>query len=279
MKHLFATWEEVYRRIKDRYLVLFLDYDGTLVPMMPRPDMAKLTARKKTIIEKLSKQTDIKVVVISGRELKDVKKCVGIPEIVYAGNHGLELEDPQIKHIHPAAVEFEAFVRKLVDRLKRAYTFLPEILIEGKTFSVSVHYRQVPEKKIELAKMILLKEIGGYLGQSQVGLTEGKKVWEIRPPVAWNKGHTVTWLFGRIIAHIGERALPIYIGDDLTDEDAFRALKHRGITIKVVNDPREETAARYYLLSPNDAFEFLRRLIKMKEKETLHVRTRTHTGI
>lgn len=264
MKHLFSVWEDVKLLIKDRILVLFLDFDGTLCPIMSRPSMVRLTAEKKEILRQLSHQPDLKVGIISGRALSDVKERVGVPGILYAGNHGLELEGPNIRYLHPAASEFRHLAKKLVYRLKAAFAFLPDMIVESKTFSVSVHYRQVPEDKIGFAKMILFKEIGTYLGKKQLILAEGKKIWEIRPPTEWNKGKTVLWLLARVMAHTGKRVLPVYVGDDVTDEDAFQALHRRGLTIKVADDLKEASAADYYVWSPDDVFEFIRRLMKLR---------------
>ncbi len=269
MKHLFSVWEDIKLLLKDRYVVLFLDYDGTLSPIMARPSMARLTFQQREGLKELSHQPGIRLAVISGRALLDVKKRVGVPGLVYAGNHGLELEGPKIRHVHPIAEEFKRLAKKLVDRLQLAYALLPEILVESKTYSISVHYRQVPDDKVEFAKMILFKEIGNYLGKSQVVLAEGKKVWEIRPPTEWNKGKTVLWLLARLMAHTGKRVLPVYIGDDVTDEDAFKALKKNGITIKVADDLKQASAAQYYLWSPEDVFEFIRRLLKMKSSSAV----------
>lgn len=267
MKNLLTAWKGIEPRFREATVVLFLDYDGTLTPIAARPRMAKLPARRREIMLDLSLRPDVKIAVISGRTLEDVKKSVGIRNILYAGNHGLEIETPMLRHVHPAAIEFRRLAKKLASRLRAAYAFMPGIFIEDKTFSVSVHYRQVPEEKVAQANMLLLKEIGSYLSQSRLVLTEGKKVWEIRPPAQWDKGHTVLWLFGRLLANTGKRALPVYLGDDVTDEDAFRALRHRGITVKVTEDPRENSAAEYFLRSPDEVSEFLGRLIKVKTIE------------
>lgn len=267
MKQLFSVWPDVKILLENRYLVIFLDFDGTLSPIVARPSMAVLSPIAKKIIRELSLLDHAKVVLVSGRSLEDLKKRVGIKSIIYSGNHGLEVSGPKLSHVHPSAVEFRKLAKKIDHRLHLAYAFMSEIFIENKTYSLSIHYRQVPEDKISFAKMILLKEVGTYLSQSQIVLTEGKKVWEIRPPTEWNKGKTVLWLLARVIAHVGKRVLPIYVGDDVTDESSFKALKDRGLTVKVVDDPYEASAAQYYVWSPKDVLEFLQRLHRLKSIE------------
>jgi len=264
MRYLFAGWNDIESLIKDRPIVLFLDFDGTLSPIAARPELAKLLPSQRGSIRALAAQKDVKVVVISGRALGNLKKRVGVPGITYVGNHGLELEDPGMRHVHPAALESRLLLKKMSYRLKKAFNFMPQRLVENKTFSVSVHYRQLSEDRERFAKVVLLKEIGDHLGKGRVVLTEGKKVWEIRPPVEWNKGKTVLWILARVLAHGVKHVLPVYLGDDATDEDAFKALQHRGLSIRVTDNPREKSYATHYLRSPEDVSEFLKRLRKIK---------------
>lgn len=266
-EHLFKAWDGIAAVFKDRYVMLFLDYDGTLTPIAERPEMAKLTVPVRSILRELARQEGIKIALISGRALGDLEKRVRIPGLIYAGNHGLELHSPKIRHVHPAAVEFKQILGKIAGRLKKIYGDLPGIIVENKIFTLGIHYRNLAPGKVDFAKSLLLKEIGPYLGKSRVVLKEGKKVWEVRPAVEWDKGKTVLWLFARVLANSRRRVLPVYVGDDLTDEDAFRALKHRGLGIKVTEDSREMTEARYYLNSPDEVLEFLKRLKRIKAAE------------
>jgi trehalose-phosphatase len=246
-------------------LFFFLDYDGTLTRIVARPVMARLSANHKDVLLELSKQKDVRIGIISGRTLEDVQKCVAIPGIIYAGNHGLELERSKTKRVHPAAIAFRHVINTLIPRLELAYAFLPEIFVEDKTFSVSVHHRQLPEDKIEFAKMILLKEIGDLLSRSQVVLAEGKKVWEIRPPTEWNKGRTVLWLLGNLSGFSHKAVLPVYIGDDVTDEDAFKVIGNSGITIRVTDDPSKSSSAQYYLPSSDEVYDFFKKIMEIRK--------------
>lgn len=279
MKHLFDVWDEVEERLRGRYIMLFLDYDGTLTPIVGRPEMARLAPNVKNILRELARQEGIKVVVISGRSLSNLEKRIRIPSLIYVGNHGFELHGPRIRHVHPSAADSRQLLRTITGRLKKAYDTLPGIVVENKTFTVSIHYRQLAPEKVDFAKFLLLKEIGQHLGKSRVVLTEGKKVWEVRPAIEWDKGKTVLWLFARVLFSARKRVTAVYVGDDLTDEDAFRALKHRGLGVKVTDNPTEATEAAYYLDSPDEVFEFLKRLKQIKIARKYGARDRAVQGV
>jgi len=113
--------------------------------------------------------------------------------------------------------------------------------------------------------MILLRETGDLLSRSKVVLAEGKKVWEIRPPTEWNKGRTVLWLLGSVARSSEKSVLPVYLGDDVTDEDAFGVLKNDGITIRVTDVSSAPSKAKYRLRSPDEAYGFLNKIIKIRK--------------
>jgi trehalose-phosphatase len=244
-----------------------LDYDGTLTPIAQEPKLARLSFPARKAIRNLSSQKEIKVSVISGRSLFDLKRLVRIPGITYAGNHGFEIEGPEINHVHPGALDAAGLLREIAARLKKGYRSTAGIFVENKKFTLSVHYRQLDVQNIGFSKALLLNEIAPYLAQSQVVLTEGKKVWEIRPALQWTKGETVMWLYARALAHAGKRVYPVYVGDDQTDEAAFKALKHQGLTVKVMENPREFTNAEYRLSSPDEVLELLEKIKKLKTRE------------
>ncbi|MBI3317282.1 MAG: trehalose-phosphatase [Candidatus Omnitrophica bacterium] len=263
-QHLFDEWDEVRPDLRDRDILLFLDYDGTLTPIKERPEMAKLHSEVRNILRALARQEDVQIAIISGRSLSNLEKLIRIPGLTYVGNHGLELHGPKIRHVHPSAQESKLLLHKIAMRLKKAFGPLPGIIVENKIFTLSVHYRQLDPNKIDFAKRLLFKEIGHLLGKSQIVFKEGKMVWELRPAVEWDKGKTVLWLFARVLTRARGRVWPVYVGDDLTDEDAFRVLKGKGLAVKVTQDSREATEAPYYLESAGEVLEFLKRIYQMK---------------
>lgn len=263
MQHLLAAWNEIEPKIRESYLLLFLDYDGTLSPIAEHPKLARLGEPVKNLLAALAAGGQAKVIIMSGRLLEDLKQIVGVPGLIYVGNHGFELEGPALRHVHPGASEAEKLMREILKQLEYVFASFPGIFLENKVFTLSVHYRSVREEKIELAKRIFRDVLRPYADPLWVRITEGKKVWEVRPGVPWNKGTTLLWLLSRVLT--GRSAVfPVYIGDDKTDEDAFKVIKGKGIGVKVMEAENEPTLADYYLKSTGEVFDFLKRTAKIK---------------
>lgn len=268
MKHLFGWWREVKPYLEEHELMLFLDYDGTLTPIVKHPSLARLSSAVKRELRSLASAGGIKVAVVSGRSLIDLKHHVSVKRLIYVGNHGLELEGPSIHFIHPEALATQRLFEKLARKLKIVLQPFSGIYVENKKFTISIHYRQVSPTVARKARASFTRFMRTYLSSSNVVLTEGKKVWEIRPHVSWNKGTLVLWLLGRCLAQSSRKILPIFVGDDVTDEDAFRVLKRKGICIKVGNGIKDRPSeASYFLDSPREVLNLLKRLNKVKTKE------------
>ncbi len=232
-------------------LAVFLDYDGTLTPIVSRPEKAVLLDSTRTILRTLSAK--IPVAILSGRELKDVRKRVDIDGMVYAGSHGFDIAGPHGLR-RQEAKEFLPALDAAEKEIREKLAGIPGALIERKCFSIAAHYRNVNESdfpKLERA----VREVA--VRHQELRMIDGKKVYELLPNIDWDKGKAVLWL----LEHLGlERANPIYIGDDRTDEDAFRALEHRGVGILVSEEPRA-TAASYFLRNPSEVKRFFQNLI------------------
>ncbi len=230
---------------------LMLDYDGTLTPIVHHPRLAVLSPGRRTLLRELSHRPEIKLAIISGRRLSDVKKRVGIPELVYVGNHGFEIDTGGKKMILPAARHFMPRLKMIKNSLRAALN-IRGVFIEDKGPTVSVHFRAVPVRNLGTFKKEFYRALAPYRGKFR--LTHGKKVFEIHPPVDWNKGKAIKW----IIKELGlRRHLPIYIGDDRTDEDAFRELGGRGLTIHVGPG---RTAAKKRIKNVREVYHFLKGL-------------------
>lgn len=227
-------------------LVLFLDYDGTLTPIVKRPELARLRLATKKLLERLAKK--VTVCIISGRSLNDIKGLVKIQNIIYCGNHGLEIDYYGKVFIHPDAKKFKRRLDKILEILKEKLKNIPGILIEDKDVVLSVHYRNVRKEYIGKIKKVLDMPFGAKI-------TYGKKVFEVRPPVEWDKGFCVK----KIMSMSGGRLLPIYIGDDTADEDAFRVIRQDGISI-FVGRPKK-SGAEYYLRNTKEVTRFLEQLL------------------
>ncbi len=259
MEHLLSAWSEVARQLGSaRHILLLLDYDGTLTPIAERPELANLSEGTKQLLEALAQQQRLTLAIVSGRALAELKGKVGISNIVYAGNHGLEIEGAGVSFINPAAQESRPLLRQIHGELSQALGAIKGVLLEDKGLTLSVHYRRVAESKIKEVKNIFERVTGDAARLGRIGITSGKKVYEVRPAVAWDKGKVVEMLMGK-----ESETLPIYLGDDLTDEDGFRAVEHYGGGISVFVGERDHpTLARYFLESPDEVAKFLSLLLE-----------------
>jgi alpha,alpha-trehalase len=197
------------------------------------------------------------VAVISGRDRADVERLVGLDELVYAGSHGFDIAGPDGLEVqHEEGGAFVAIVRRAAERLRESLAPIEGALVEPKRFAVAVHYRQVAEGEVSMVEAAVDQLLAEA---SDLRKTYGKKVFELRPRLDWDKGKAVSWLLEALGLH-GPDVLPFYLGDDTTDEDAFATLAERGIGI-LIGCPARETAAAYVLDRPADVQRFLRNLV------------------
>ena len=255
---------------------IFLDYDGTLTPIVERPEDAVLAEETRAVLWRLADRYP--VVVVSGRGREDVARLVGLPGLVYAGSHGFDIQGPETDGEplrHEPAREAEPAIREVTHALEARLSEVPGTQVEPKRFSVAVHYRRVPDDRLPEVEAAVDAELAAHSGRSP-GLrkSHGKKVFELRPDLDWDKGKAVLWLLAALDLD-GPDVVPVYIGDDVTDEDAFRALAERegglgrpgGIGVLVAEEPRA-TAARYRLRDPEAVRDVLERLAGVSERET-----------
>jgi trehalose 6-phosphate synthase/phosphatase len=246
-RHVFEGWEEIKRKIQGRAVFLFLDYDGTLTPIVSSPEQADLPEEMRNRINRL--QGKLSLAVISGRSLKDIQNKVGLEGIIYVGNHGAEWGGVS-QTLGMDGQYDRPLLEEYLGRLREATACIPGTFIEDKTITASIHFRQVPIPYLGKLFHNLFNLSKKY--DQVFALRSGKKVFEIRPRQAPNKGAAVLL----ILEKAGESRLPIYVGDDATDEDAFLALKERGISIAI----GESRYADYYLDSQSEMGELLDRL-------------------
>ena len=246
--------EEIMQQASNRRMVLFLDYDGTLTPIVSRPEEAVLSDAMRDILRELAGRYT--VAVISGRDLADVKNHVGIENIFYAGSHGFDIAGPEGRHIEvQQGKAFLPTLDKAQEALEERLGAIPGAAVERKKFSIAAHYRNVEAgREKDVAKAV--DEV--HADYPSLRKSSGKKIYELQPRVDWHKGKAVQWLLETLGLDQPD-VLPIYIGDDITDEDAFAALSDRGIGIVARDKPRP-TAAQYELKDPGEVKEFLRRI-------------------
>jgi alpha,alpha-trehalase len=243
-----------------REMAVFLDYDGTLTPIVERPDLAVLGEDARERVGRLAER--IPVAVISGRDLDDIRELVALENVYYAGSHGFHVSGPGgWSESYEDAKEIPAIVPETAAELRDALREIDGVLVEPKSFAVAVHYRQANPDSVPSIEAAVDEILARY---PKLKKSRGKKVFELRPALEWDKGRAVSWLL-EAMGRTRNEVLPIYIGDDVTDEDAFTALKGWGIGIFVAQDAYG-TAAEYALADPQEVTRFLDRLAEELER-------------
>ena len=255
MKELMANWPKLARKIKGRPLTLLLDFDGTLSRLRNHPDKAVLPRTTKALLEKLAARPGVVLGFISGRDLEVLKEKLGIKKAVYSGGHGCRIKGLGLDFSAKTAPKTQRALRDFHTKLAAATSGIPGVLIENKAFTVGLHYWQVrPSRRPELLVIFenLLKKYSGVYAK------HGKFIVEVAPLSSWNKGDAVSYILKKTTRK-GQNTFPIYIGDDVTDEDAFRALRGKGLAIKVGG--HKNSAAPYFLRDTVAVRAFLRFLL------------------
>jgi alpha,alpha-trehalase len=240
--------------IENRKPAVFLDYDGTLTPIVSRPQDAVLGDAMRATLQRLAGLCA--VAIVSGRDLADVRDLVGLQDLWYAGSHGFDIAGPAGERAeYQEGLRFlpalDAAEQELCDRLAA----VQGCLVERKHFSIATHYRLVAPDQVQTVKQTV-RNIHDH--HSGLRLKGGKKVLELQPNVDWDKGKALRWLM-QVQKLDAAHFVPIYIGDDVTDEDAFRELADDGVGILVAQEDAI-TRASYRLDDPDAVQDFLNRL-------------------
>lgn len=188
MEYLFKHWDRLKEELSNRYIMLFLDYDGTLTLIVETPEKAILREETKGLLKKLSNSPRLKLAFISGRTLEDIKNKVGLKNVIYSGNHGLELEGPKIKFELLVSPRYKMILGHIKNDLQQKISSIRGAFVEDKGLSLSLHYRLVDKKNIPQVKTIFHETIILYLVRNKIKIKTGKMVLEVRPPSEWDKG-------------------------------------------------------------------------------------------
>jgi len=250
-RSLFDNLPTIERRIRASasHIALFLDFDGTLAPIASSPEQAVMPPEARELLTRLSQHGDVTVAIISGRALADVRSRVGIDHLFYAGNHGLEISSRRAEFIHPKAAALQEHIRRLSEQMQERLAEISGVEIEQKGLTTSVHYRRVHENSVRRVIETVQEIVAGH--RELFRLRMGKMVCEICPRVNWHKGSAVRWILDRLGL---PKRLAIYIGDDVTDENAFAALQD-GVTVRVGASPL--TSAQYHVLNSSEVIRFI----------------------
>lgn len=231
-----------------------------MVPIRGKPPLARLSAPKKQKLRTILKVPGIKLGVITGRSLKDIQKLLGMKGIIISANHGFEVYHKG-RIFYPRGKKLKIPMDSLGKKLWEHLDHIPGLLLESKGFSVAVHFRLVPRKYWDDIECVMRRVSAPWRNGFGWRLTGGKMLWEVRPSTHWNKGDVARW----VLKKFAPKAIPWYFGDDLTDEDAFRALKREGVTVVVGR--HSGSKAKYLAGSVSDVWKALDLLIKKRKGE------------
>jgi len=236
---------------------VFLDYDGCLSPIVKDPDKAILAQQMRKALQQLAEVCF--VAIVSGRDRANVEQLVQLDNLYYAGSHGFDISGPDNLNTEPGGAKaalpaLEEAHKVLTERLKD----ISGVLVERKRYAIAVHYRNVPENQVNQLLQITDEVIARH---PELKKGPGKKIMELKPNLDWHKGKAVEWLLEEMDLN-QPSIIPLYIGDDLTDEDAFATLQGHGIGI-MVGEHDEQTAAEYRLEDVEEVQTFLEALTKI----------------
>ncbi len=235
-------------------LVFFLDYDGTLTPIVERPELAIISEEMRDLVKQLSKKHTVSIV--SGRMREDVQNLVKIDDLFYAGSHGFDIAGKDFSMVEPHVKGFLPLIEKVTQELKKTIGNIKGVLVEEKKFSVAAHYRLVDNTEVYLIEKAVNEIIKD---NSNLRILSGKKVFEILPDIDWDKGRAIRWIMQALKVNWQEASI-IYIGDDTTDEFAFRAIRTRGTGI-LVSDVTKISTALFQLPSVEEVKNFFKTII------------------
>ena len=259
-KYLFNYLQDITQKLSST-LVLFLDYDGTLIDFQKKPDDVSTPKHIQTVIDELACNPSITVIVITGRTLDNIQSLVHTKNSIIAGLHGFEIQFPGQNHsVWEKAEETRGLIQNIKTRSLQKFHLRKDVYIEDKQFTLAFHYRQVPEEESDGLINQFIEICKACDGEKKLEILYGDKVIEVRPR-GWDKGKAVEMILKKLNQKHHSFST-MYLGDDTTDEDAFVYLKDKGITIYVKNKSERKTHAQYFVNNPKEVYRFLQ-LIKI----------------
>ncbi|GAY45537.1 hypothetical protein CUMW_090210 [Citrus unshiu] len=288
-----GSFDKMMKAAKEKKIAVFLNYDGTLSPIVDDPDRVFMSDEMRAAVREVAKY--FPTAIISGRSREKVMGFVELCNVYYAGSHGMDILAPprpvkacEGKYhtlvpgkkgnevLFQPAKKFLPAIQEIIKELEEETKKIQGARIEDNRFCISVHFRQVREEDYSILQEKAKAVLRNY---PDFDLSEGKKVMEIRPSIEWDKGHALEYLLDTLGLSNPNDVLPLYIGDDRTDEDAFKVIKGRGQGYPIiVSSTPKETKASYSLNDPSEVLTFLLRLVKMEKIPLLMYQAGSNLG-
>jgi trehalose 6-phosphate phosphatase len=250
-------------RLAGTPLVVMLDVDGTLAPIVPVFDQATVPFETQRAVASLLARPGVQVALVSGRGAAVARRMVGVTNVWVAGNHGFELQGPNGEDFaDPDVASYRDVIATAVTRLHPRVSAMEGVIVEDKAITLSVHWRLADPATVPQLREAI-DNVAQPLG---LRVTEGKRIFEIRPPALIDKGTAVLGLAERLTSG-REDASIVFAGDDVTDEDAIRALRAshpRAVTVRILGDENPATAAEFSLRDTDAMRQFLEELARAR---------------
>lgn len=247
-----STVETLDSKLREREeLLLCVDFDGTLSPVVEDPDAAAILPESRAALAELRSHPRVTVAVVSDRDLSDVRSRVDLSGVTYAGNHGLELRTEGTTQVHPVAKERQPDVERLGARLRETFAEVRGVHVEDKGQTLTVHHRRAADAHAERARRTVARLVGEFGGET-LTVSGGEEIVEVRPSIDWDKGSIVSSLLRDQAS-----CLPVFVGDARTDEAGFHAVKRDGVGIRVGVPDEQSTAATEFVSDPTETAALL----------------------
>ena len=255
----------------EHHLLLLLDFDGTLTEFNPDPEAVQLPDARRDILLDLAEAPDLTLGIVSGRRLDDVRSRTRLPARVwYSRLHGLEIEGPGVRFMHPDAEKALTVLRQLAPVLASDLSALPGVFLEDKKLSLVAHFREASSEDAGRVPGIIDRHTRPYLDSGLFRLMHGACMLELLPNIDWNKGSAVRWIHERVASN--HETATVYVGDDVTDQDAFAAVLGYGFSVAA---SRRAKGADVQVDGPAEVEALLRRLVPARI-EGLDITNDTH---
>jgi trehalose 6-phosphate phosphatase len=250
LKPLMHSLPEVDSRIRlAERVALFLDFDGTLAPIVADPATAQMSDAVRDALQRIVERDSILTTIISGRAVEDLYVRIRVDNLIYSGNHGLEIFGRGLRFVEPEADARREQLRRLTELLAGRLRHIPGVIVEEKGLTTSIHYRQAAESDLPAIEQAVRASVATAGAWFRLGV--GREIFEIVPRTGWHKGAAVKWILKKFE---DDGYLPVYIGDDNSDEDAFAVLPD-GVTVRVGS--QSATCAQYGVPGPAEVYRFL----------------------